>query len=86
MLVLLLVTVLLDRHSAERVGLVPDGASARTGANTAPANAGTTIGDAVRESYGNYTSVIVGVGVGVILASVALWRAAPLPFGSRPGG
>jgi MFS family permease len=48
MVVLIPINVLFHRHSPERVGLVPDGSSARPAARTAPFKAGATIGDAVR--------------------------------------
>jgi MFS family permease len=48
MVVLIPINLLFHRHSAERVGLAPDGSSARTAAPTAPVQAGATIGDAVR--------------------------------------
>ena len=51
MVVLIPITILFHRHSAERVGLVPDGPSARAAARTAPAKAGATIGDAVRTRH-----------------------------------
>ena len=48
MVVLIPINVLVHRHSAERVGLVPDGPSARGAARAASATAGVTINDAVR--------------------------------------
>jgi MFS family permease len=48
MVVLIPINVLFHRHSPERVGLVPDGPSARPAARTAPVKASATIGDAVR--------------------------------------
>lgn len=48
MAVLIPLTVVFHRHSAERVGLVRDGPSARGAARTAPARAGVTIPDAIR--------------------------------------
>jgi MFS family permease len=50
MVVLIPINLLFHRHSAERVGLAPDGPSARTAARTAPVQPGATIGDAVRTS------------------------------------
>ena len=51
MLVLIPLTVLFHRHSAERVGLARDGASARGTVRTAPANVGASVGDAVRTRH-----------------------------------
>lgn len=51
MVVLIPITVLFHRHSAERVGLVRDGPSARAAAPTAPASASTTIDDALRTRH-----------------------------------
>ena len=51
MAVLIPLTVLFHRHSAERVGLVRDGASARGTVQTAPADVGTNIADAVRTRH-----------------------------------
>lgn len=48
MVVLIPINLLFHRHSAERIGLVPDGLSARTATQIAPVKAGATIGDAVR--------------------------------------
>ena len=48
MVVLIPINVLFHRHSAEHIGLVPDGPSAQPAARTAPARTGATIGDAVR--------------------------------------
>ena len=48
MVVLIPINLLFHRHSAERMGLVPDGPSTRPATRTAPVKAGTTIGDAVR--------------------------------------
>jgi MFS family permease len=48
MVVLIPINLLFHRHSAEHVGLVPDGPSARPAARTAPVKAAATIGDAVR--------------------------------------
>jgi len=48
MAVLTPLNLLFHRHSAERVGLVPDGPSVRPAARTTPVKAGATIGDAVR--------------------------------------
>ena len=48
MVVLIPINLLFHRHSAEHVGLVPDGPSAPSAARTAPARAVATIGDAVR--------------------------------------
>lgn len=48
MVVLIPINLLFHRHSAEHVGLVPDGPSTRPAARTAPVRAATTIGDAVR--------------------------------------
>ena len=48
MLALIPLNILFHRHSAERVGLTPDGPSARPAARTAPARAGATVGEAVR--------------------------------------
>jgi MFS family permease len=50
-LVLIPITILFHRHSAERVGLRRDGRSARAAAQTAPARAGATIGHAVRTGH-----------------------------------
>ncbi|HEX2828258.1 MAG TPA: MFS transporter [Burkholderiales bacterium] len=50
MVVLIPVTVVFHRHSAERVGLVRDGASARAAARAAPAT-GTTLHDALRSRH-----------------------------------
>jgi MFS family permease len=51
MAVLIPVTVLFHRHSAERVGLVRDGPYARAAAHSPPAKAGATIGRAVRTRH-----------------------------------
>jgi MFS family permease len=51
MVVLIPITILFHRHSAERVGLMRDGPSARAAAQIAPATAGATIGDAVRSPH-----------------------------------
>ena len=51
MVVLIPINVLFHRHSAERVGLVPDGPSDRADARSAPAKAGATIADAVRTRH-----------------------------------
>jgi len=48
MVVLIPINLLFHRHSAEHVGLVPDGPSARPAARTAPVEAVATIGDALR--------------------------------------
>ncbi|MCC7485998.1 MAG: MFS transporter [Burkholderiales bacterium] len=48
MLVLIPLNVLFHRHSAERVGLVPDGVPAQPAARAAPAKAGATVRGAVR--------------------------------------
>jgi len=48
MVVLIPINLVFHRHSAERVGLVPDGLSARPATRTEPVKAGATIGDAVR--------------------------------------
>jgi MFS family permease len=48
MVVLIPINLLFHRHSAERIGLVPDGPSTRPATRTAPVKAGATIGDAVR--------------------------------------
>jgi len=48
MVVLIPINLLFHRHSAERIGLVPDGRSTRPATRTAPVKAGATIGDAVR--------------------------------------
>ena len=37
------------------------------------------------DRYGSYDGVIVGVALGVVLASLALGGATRLPFGSRLG-
>ena len=50
MVVLIPITVVFHRHSAERVGLVPDGL-ARAAAHTVQPKAGATIGDAVRTRH-----------------------------------
>ena len=50
MVVLIPINLLFHRHSAEHVGLAPDGSSARATARTAQPKAGATIGDAVRAS------------------------------------
>ena len=49
--VLIPITVLFHRHSAERVGLLRDGPSAQVVARTAPAEAGATVRDAVRTRH-----------------------------------
>jgi MFS family permease len=49
--VLIPMTALFHRHSAERVGLVRDGSSARNATRTAPAAASTTIEDALRSRH-----------------------------------
>jgi MFS family permease len=51
MVVLIPINVLFHRHSAERVGLLPDGPSARAATRTAPAKADATIHDAVRSRH-----------------------------------
>ena len=51
MVVLIPITILFHRHSAERVGLMRDGPSTRAAAHTAPATAGATVGDAVRTRH-----------------------------------
>jgi MFS transporter, OFA family, oxalate/formate antiporter len=51
MVVLIPLTLLFHRHSAERVGLRRDGPSARGAAHTAPATAGAAVGDAVRSRH-----------------------------------
>ena len=51
MAVLIPITVLFHRHSAERVGLLRDGPSARAAAHTVTARAGATIDDAVRTRH-----------------------------------
>jgi MFS family permease len=51
MAVLIPVTVLFHRHSAERVGLLRDGSSARAAARAAPPVNAMTIGDAVRARH-----------------------------------
>ena len=48
MVVLIPINLLFHRHSAEHVGLAPDGPSARPAARTAPPRAGATIREAVR--------------------------------------
>lgn len=48
MVVLIPINLLFHRHSAEHVGLVPDGPSARPAARNAPVEAVATIGDALR--------------------------------------
>ena len=48
MVVLIPINLLFHRHSAERIGLVPDGPSTRPATRTAPVKDGATIGDAVR--------------------------------------
>jgi MFS family permease len=48
MLVLIPLNVFFHRHSAEAVGLAPDGPSARPAARAAPPAAGATVGNAVR--------------------------------------
>ena len=48
MVVLILINLIFHRHSAERIGLVPDGLSARPATETAPVKTGATIGDALR--------------------------------------
>ena len=48
MVVLIPLNLLFHRHSADHVGLAPDGPSAQPAARTAPVQAGATIGDAVR--------------------------------------
>lgn len=48
MAVLIPINLLFHRHSAEHVGLVPDGPSARAATRTAPVKAAATIGKAVR--------------------------------------
>ena len=48
MVVLIPINLLFHRHSAEHVGLVPDGLLAQRAARTAPAGIGATVGDAVR--------------------------------------
>jgi MFS family permease len=48
MVVLIPINLLFHRHSAERIGLVPDGRSTRPATRTAPVKDGATIGDAVR--------------------------------------
>jgi len=48
MVVLIPINLLFHRHSAEHVGLAPDGPSARPASPTAPVAAVATIGDAVR--------------------------------------
>jgi MFS family permease len=51
MVVLIPMNVVFHRHSAERVGLVPDGPSAPSAARPAPVKVGATIRDAVRTRY-----------------------------------
>jgi MFS family permease len=51
MVVLLPINLLFHRHSAESVGLVPDGPSARAPARPAPAKVSASIGDAVRARH-----------------------------------
>ena len=51
MVVLIPITSLFHRHSAERVGLMRDGLSARAAAHTAPATTGATVGAAVRTRH-----------------------------------
>jgi MFS family permease len=51
MMVLIPINILVHRHSAERVGLTPDGPSARAAARTAQPNAGATIHAAVRSRH-----------------------------------
>ena len=51
MAVLIPITVVFHRHSAERVGLVRDGAPVRDAAATAPAMQGAPVGDAVRARH-----------------------------------
>lgn len=51
MVVLIPMTILFHRHSAERVGLMRDGSSARANAHTAPATGGATVRDAVRTRH-----------------------------------
>lgn len=48
MVVLIPLNILFHRHSAEHVGLTPDGPSAQPAARSAPARIGATVGDAVR--------------------------------------
>lgn len=48
MAVLIPINLLFHRHSAERIGLVPDGPSTRPATRTAPVKDGATIRDAVR--------------------------------------
>jgi MFS family permease len=48
MVVLIPINLVFHRHSAERIGLVPDGQSAPPATRTAPVKAGATIGDAIR--------------------------------------
>jgi MFS family permease len=48
MVVLIPINLVFHRHSAARVGLAPDGRSARGGPRSAHADAGTAIGDAIR--------------------------------------
>jgi MFS family permease len=48
MVVLIPINLVFHRHSAERIGLVPDGPSTRPATRTAPVKDGATIGDAVR--------------------------------------
>jgi MFS family permease len=48
MVALIPINILFHRHSAEHVGLTPDGPSARPAARTAPPIAGATLGNAVR--------------------------------------
>lgn len=51
MVVLLPINVVFHRHSAERVGLAPDGPSARAAMRHVPPRAATTIDDAVRSRH-----------------------------------
>jgi len=48
MVVLIPLNLLFHRHSAEHIGLTPDGPSARPAARNAPARSGATVGEAVR--------------------------------------
>ncbi|HZM48524.1 MAG TPA: MFS transporter [Burkholderiales bacterium] len=48
MVVLIPLNILFHRHSAEHIGLTPDGPSAQPAARSAPARTGATVGDAVR--------------------------------------
>ena len=48
MVVLIPINILFHRHSAEHVGLTPDGPSARPAAAGAPPRAGATVGNAIR--------------------------------------